>query len=127
MVWHRKAVVIQAAVRGWLARTRYSRLRGAVVYLQCCWRRARARQELRRLRVEARSLEHYKQLHKGMEIKVIQLQCRLDEEVGPSSWPPGPGGSCLVLAASHPPLGSQHRPHPCPRSSPSTGVGADPA
>ncbi|KAM6236035.1 unconventional myosin-Vb-like [Porphyrio hochstetteri] len=79
-LWHQKAVVIQAAVRGWLARTRYTRLRRAVVYLQCCYRRARARRELRRLRAEARSVEHYKQLHKGMEIKVIQLQCRLDEQ-----------------------------------------------
>ncbi|XP_071433939.1 unconventional myosin-Vb-like [Pithys albifrons albifrons] len=80
MVWHRKAVVIQAAVRGWLARTRYARLRRAVVLLQCCARRARARRELQRLRIEARSVEHYKQLHRGMEIKVIQLQCRLDEQ-----------------------------------------------
>ncbi|XP_050766755.1 unconventional myosin-Vb-like [Gymnogyps californianus] len=80
MVWHQKAVVIQAAVRGWLARTHYARLRGAIIYLQCCYRRVRACRELRRLRVEARSVEHYKQLHKGMEIKVIQLQCRLDEE-----------------------------------------------
>ncbi|XP_072701972.1 unconventional myosin-Vb-like [Ciconia boyciana] len=80
MVWHQKAVVIQAAVRGWLARTHYARLRGAVVYLQCCYRRVRACRELRRLRVEARSVEHYKQLHRGMEIKVIQLQCRLDEQ-----------------------------------------------
>ncbi|XP_051495924.1 unconventional myosin-Va-like [Apus apus] len=80
MVWHQKAVVIQAAVRGWLARARYARLRGAVVFLQSCCRRARARRELRRLRVQARSVEHYKQLHKGMEIKVIQLQCRLDEQ-----------------------------------------------
>ncbi|NWY55402.1 MYO5B protein, partial [Chionis minor] len=80
MVWHQKAVVIQAAVRGWLARTHYTRLRGAVIYLQCCYRRVRACRELRRLRVEARSVEHYKQLHKGMEIKVIQLQCRLDEQ-----------------------------------------------
>ncbi|NXE57021.1 MYO5A protein, partial [Casuarius casuarius] len=80
MVRHQKAVVIQAAVRGWLARTHYARLRRAVVYLQCCYRRARARRELRRLRAEARSVEHYKQLHKGMEIKVMQLQCRLDEQ-----------------------------------------------
>lgn len=82
MVQHQKAVVIQAAVRGWLARSHYTRLRGAVLYLQCCYRRARARRELRRLRAEARSVEHYKQLHKGMEIKVMQLQCRLDEQVG---------------------------------------------
>lgn len=82
MVRQQKAVVIQAAVRGWLARSHYGRLRGAVIYLQCCYRRARARRELRRLRLEARSVEHYKQLHRGMEIKVIQLQCRLDEQVG---------------------------------------------
>ncbi|XP_021234446.1 unconventional myosin-Vb-like isoform X2 [Numida meleagris] len=80
MVQHQKAVVLQAAVRGWLVRRRYSRLRGAVLYLQCCYRRARARRELRRLRAEARSVEHYKQLHKGMEIKVMQLQRRLDEQ-----------------------------------------------
>ncbi|XP_032059649.1 unconventional myosin-Vb-like [Aythya fuligula] len=80
MVRHQKAVVIQAAVRGWLARRHYTRLHGAVLYLQCCYRRARARRELRRLRAEARSVEHYKQLHKGMEIKVMQLQCRLDEQ-----------------------------------------------
>ncbi|XP_075632393.1 unconventional myosin-Vb [Balearica regulorum gibbericeps] len=80
MVRHQKAVVIQAAVRGWLARTRYAHLRRTVIYLQCCYRRVQACRELRRLRVEARSVEHYKQLHKGMEIKVIQLQCRLDEQ-----------------------------------------------
>eukprot|EP00076_Gallus_gallus_P011451 XP_004948778.2 unconventional myosin-Va [Gallus gallus] len=80
MVQHQKAVVLQAAVRGWLVRQRYNRLRGAVLYLQCCYRRARARRELRRLRAEARSVEHYKQLHKGMEIKVMQLQRRLDEQ-----------------------------------------------
>ncbi|KAM6396140.1 unconventional myosin-Vb-like [Rhynochetos jubatus] len=86
MVWHQKAMVIQAAVRGWLVRTHYARLRGAVIYLQCCYRRVRARQELRRLRAEARSVEHYKQLHKGMEIKVIQLQCRLDEQAQEKQW-----------------------------------------
>lgn len=92
MVWHQKAVVIQAAVRGWLARTHYTRLRRTVIYLQCCYRRVRARRELRRLRIEARSVEHYKQLHKGMEIKVIQLQCRLDEQVGAGLQPfVGPG------------------------------------
>ncbi|XP_010723121.2 unconventional myosin-Vb-like [Meleagris gallopavo] len=80
MVQHQKAVVLQAAVRGWLARQHYSRLRRAVLYLQCCYRRVRARRELHRLRAEARSVEHYKQLHKGMEIKVMQLQRRLDEQ-----------------------------------------------
>ncbi|XP_072213378.1 unconventional myosin-Vb-like [Excalfactoria chinensis] len=80
MVQHQKAVVLQAAVRGWLVRQHYVRLRRAVLYLQCCYRRLRARRELQRLRAEARSVEHYKQLHKGMEIKVMQLQRRLDEQ-----------------------------------------------
>ncbi|XP_025064123.1 unconventional myosin-Vb-like isoform X2 [Alligator sinensis] len=80
MVLHQKAMVIQAAVRGWLARSHYARLRRAAVYLQCCFRRSRARRELKQLRIEARSVEHYKQLHKGMEIKVMQLQCKLDEQ-----------------------------------------------
>lgn len=130
MVWHQKAVVIQAAVRGWLARTRYARLRGAVIYLQCCYRRVRACRELRRLRVEARSVEHYKQLHKGMEIKVIQLQCRLDEEVSAgfsSSRVPGRGDSCFLLTASYQSLCSQNRACPCLQSSPSPGAGAGPA
>ncbi|KAM9265441.1 unconventional myosin-Vb-like [Morus bassanus] len=106
MVWHQKAVVIQAAVRGWLARTHYARLRGAVIYLQCCYRRVRACRELRRLRVEARSVEHYKQLHKGMEIKVIQLQCRLDEQSSSTVSRAGNSSSVecspttLLLAAS---------------------------
>nr|XP_032654863.1 unconventional myosin-Vb-like [Chelonoidis abingdonii] len=80
MVASQKAVVIQSAVRGWLARTKYLRVRGAAVYLQCCYRRMRARRELRQLRIEAKSVEHYKQLNKGMEIKVMQLQCKVDEQ-----------------------------------------------
>ncbi|XP_030396539.1 unconventional myosin-Vb-like [Gopherus evgoodei] len=80
MVASQKAVVIQSAARGWLARTKYLRVRGAVVYLQCCYRRMQARRELRQLRMEAKSVEHYKQLNKGMEIKVMQLQCKVDEQ-----------------------------------------------
>lgn len=102
MVWHQKAVVIQAAVRGWLARTHYTRLRRTVIYLQCCYRRVQARRELRLLRIEARSVEHYKQLHKGMEIKVIQLQCRLDEQVGAGFQPfVGPRVRGQLLFADH--------------------------
>ncbi|XP_043358594.1 unconventional myosin-Vb-like isoform X6 [Dermochelys coriacea] len=80
MVASQKAVVIQSVVRGWLARTKYLRVRGTVVYLQCCYRRMRARRELRQLRIEAKSVEHYKELNKGMEIKVMQLQCKVDEQ-----------------------------------------------
>lgn len=101
MVQHQKAVVLQAAVRGWLARRHYSRLRRAVLYLQCCYRRVRARRELQRLRAEARSVEHYKQLHKGMEIKVMQLQRRLDEQVGAAALgQPGCSGQPVPMESS---------------------------
>ncbi|XP_029469861.1 unconventional myosin-Va-like isoform X2 [Rhinatrema bivittatum] len=80
MVEEQKAVVLQKSVRGWLARARYSRVRQAVIYLQCCYRRMQARRELRRLKIEARSVEHYKQLNRGMEIKLMQVQCKLSEQ-----------------------------------------------
>ncbi|XP_069505574.1 unconventional myosin-Vb-like [Ambystoma mexicanum] len=81
MVAERKAVIVQKVIRGWLARQHYSRARAATLYLQCCCRRMLARRELRKLRIEARSVEHYKQLQKGMEIKVVQLQCKVDTQV----------------------------------------------
>ncbi|XP_078527330.1 unconventional myosin-Vb-like [Lissotriton helveticus] len=80
MVAERKAIILQKVVRGWLARCHYSRARVAIIYLQCCCRRMLARRELRQLRIEARSVEHYKQLHKGLEIKVMQLQFKVDAQ-----------------------------------------------
>ncbi|KAK6468310.1 unconventional myosin-Vb-like [Huso huso] len=77
----RKAVLLQARVRGWSARRSFLRVRGAVLYLQCCYRRMQARRELKQRRMEARSVEHYRQLNKGMEVKLMQLQRRADEQV----------------------------------------------
>ncbi|XP_053713697.1 unconventional myosin-Vb [Synchiropus splendidus] len=76
----RAAVLVQAQVRGWLARKDYLRKRAAVVFMQCCVRRRAARRELLKLKTEARSVERYKELHKGMEVKLIQLQLRADQE-----------------------------------------------
>ncbi|KAJ8374528.1 hypothetical protein SKAU_G00051080 [Synaphobranchus kaupii] len=76
----RAAVVLQAAVRRWLARRAYGRLRAAVVLMQCCVRRRAAWRELQKLRVEARSVERYRELNKGMEVKLIQLQLRADHQ-----------------------------------------------
>ncbi|RXM98510.1 Unconventional myosin-Va [Acipenser ruthenus] len=75
----------QARVRGWSARRSFLRVRGAVLYLQCCYRRMRARRELKQRRMEARSVEHYRQLNKGMEVKLMQLQRRADEQSRESS------------------------------------------
>ncbi|XP_034042752.1 unconventional myosin-Va isoform X2 [Thalassophryne amazonica] len=75
-----KALIIQKYVRGWLARCWYKRCLHAIVYLQCCIRRMRAKRELKKLKIEARSVEHFKKLNKGMENKIMQLQRKIDEQ-----------------------------------------------
>uniref|UniRef100_A0AAY4D5H0 Unconventional myosin-Va n=1 Tax=Denticeps clupeoides TaxID=299321 RepID=A0AAY4D5H0_9TELE len=80
LVREHRAVIIQKTVRGWLARQWYKRTLAAVVRLQCCVRRMRARRELKKLKIEARSVEHFKKLNIGMENKIMQLQRRVDEQ-----------------------------------------------
>lgn len=41
-----------------------------------------AKRELKKLKIEARSVERYKKLHIGMENKIMQLQRKVDEQVG---------------------------------------------
>lgn len=76
-----KATVIQKNLRGWMARKRFCKIRNAVIYLQCCFRRMKARRELKTLKIEAKSVEHYKKLTSGMENKVVQLQRKVDDQV----------------------------------------------
>lgn len=78
----RAAVLLQARMRGWLAREAYRRVRAAVVLMQCCVRRKAAKRELLKLKTEARSVERYRELNKGMEVKLMQLQLRADQQVG---------------------------------------------
>lgn len=40
-----------------------------------------AKRELKKLKIEARSVERYKKLHIGMENKIMQLQRKVDEQV----------------------------------------------
>ncbi|XP_023699451.2 unconventional myosin-Vb isoform X1 [Paramormyrops kingsleyae] len=80
LVAQRASVVLQTAVRGWLARRAYRRTLAAVLLLQCCVRRRAARRELLKLRAEARSVERYRELNKGMEVKLMQLQLRADQQ-----------------------------------------------
>ncbi|XP_054664937.1 unconventional myosin-Vb isoform X2 [Grus americana] len=75
-----KTTILQKYVRGWLARTRFRRVRGATIVLQCYYRRMKARQELKALKIEARSAQHLKKLNIGMENKVVQLQRKIDEQ-----------------------------------------------
>lgn len=87
MLREHKSVVIQKHVRGWLARRRYGRTLRAIIYLQCCYRRMMAKRELKKLKIEARSVERYKKLHIGLENKIMQLQRKIDEQVkAPGLW-----------------------------------------
>ncbi|XP_076808064.1 unconventional myosin-Va-like [Clavelina lepadiformis] len=76
-----KAILIQRYVRGYLARVHYQRDLRSIIYLQCCVRRMRAKRELKVLKIEARSVDHFKKLNKGMENKIMELQRKLDVSV----------------------------------------------
>lgn len=80
-MFEQKALVIQKWVRGWLARRRYRRTLAFVILLQSCVRRMRAKKELKKLKLEARSVEHFKKLNVGMENKIMQLQHKINEQV----------------------------------------------
>lgn len=80
-MFEQKAVVIQKWVKGWLARQYYKRTVAAIILLQSCVRRIRAKKELKKLKVEARSVEHFKKLNIGMENKILQLQHKINEQV----------------------------------------------
>uniref|UniRef100_UPI003AB09A97 unconventional myosin-Va n=1 Tax=Centroberyx gerrardi TaxID=166262 RepID=UPI003AB09A97 len=85
VVAERAAVLLQATVRGWLARRAYRRVKEAVVFMQCCVRRRAARRELLKLKAEARSVERFRELNKGMEVKLMQLQLRADQQARESA------------------------------------------
>lgn len=80
-MYEKKAVVIQKWVKGWLARQHYRRTLAAIVLLQSCVRRMMAKKELKKLKVEARSVERFKKLNIGMENKIMQLQHKINEQV----------------------------------------------
>ncbi|XP_051533560.1 unconventional myosin-Vb isoform X2 [Myxocyprinus asiaticus] len=75
---HHKAMIIQKTVRGWLVRKKYLHSRNAAIVIQCFYRRVRAKRQLKQLKIEARSAEHFKNLNVGMENKIVQLQKKMD-------------------------------------------------
>ncbi|KAL1773922.1 unconventional myosin-Vb isoform X2 [Sigmodon hispidus] len=75
-----KATIIQKYVRSWMARRHFQRQRDAAIIIQCAFRRLKAKQELKALKIEARSAEHLKRLNVGMENKVVQLQRKIDDQ-----------------------------------------------
>ncbi|XP_052598506.1 unconventional myosin-Vb isoform X2 [Peromyscus californicus insignis] len=75
-----KATIIQKYARGWMARRHFQQQRDAAIVIQCAFRRLKAKQELKALKIEARSAEHLKRLNVGMENKVVQLQRKIDDQ-----------------------------------------------
>ncbi|KAM8960932.1 unconventional myosin-Vb [Pelodytes ibericus] len=75
-----KASIIQRNLRGWMARRNFAKFRSAAIVIQCSFRRMKARRELKQLKIEARTAEHFKKLSVGMENKVVQLQRKIDEQ-----------------------------------------------
>lgn len=51
----------------------------SIVICQAAIRRFLARRQYKKLRIEARSIEHVKKLNKGLENKIISLQQKMDE------------------------------------------------
>uniref|UniRef100_A0A8C3CPL7 Myosin VA n=1 Tax=Cairina moschata TaxID=8855 RepID=A0A8C3CPL7_CAIMO len=98
MLREHKSIIIQKHVRGWLARVHYRRTLKAIVYLQCCYRRMMAKRELKKLKIEARSVERYKKLHIGLENKIMQLQRKIDEQV---KLRESVGKSCIFFSMPH--------------------------
>jgi myosin V len=69
----RAAITIQRTWRGSVERRRFLSIRAKVILAQCCIRRFWARNELKRLREEARSISHIKEVSYKLENKVIEL------------------------------------------------------
>lgn len=67
------ATTIQRHWRGHVARTQYRKDRKDIITVQGLVRRRRAINELKQLRVEARSVNHYKEVQYKLENKVVEL------------------------------------------------------
>jgi len=79
MKQNRAAIILQKTVRGWLQRRKFQKAMRQVVMVQCLVRRHFAKKEYKKLKIEARSVHKQKELNKGLEIKIMSLQQRLNE------------------------------------------------
>merc|ERR1712142_568668 len=76
----RAVVVMQKYVRRFIEQRRHHRIRDGLIAIQAHARRKRAAKELKRLRNEAKSMDHLKKLNQGLENKIIELQQKLTEQ-----------------------------------------------
>ncbi|KAL7645004.1 UNVERIFIED_CONTAM: hypothetical protein RMT77_004828 [Armadillidium vulgare] len=75
----RAAIVIQKNIRRYLAVEKYKRVMRGIVTVQGRVKCFLARKELKKLKIEARSVEHQRKLNKGLENKIISLQQKVTE------------------------------------------------
>lgn len=74
-----RATQIQRYCRGYLARKRFNEKIKKIIICQSAVRRYLARKQFKRLKAEARSMNHLQMRYKGLENKIISLQQRIDE------------------------------------------------
>ncbi|KAI6172704.1 hypothetical protein M3Y98_01003000 [Aphelenchoides besseyi] len=79
--YERSALTIQRHYRGYLVRREQVKRMSRIVKVQSCVRRWLAKRRLRDLKQEARSVNYWQDLHRGLANKVIELQRRLDISV----------------------------------------------
>lgn len=78
---HAAATVIQRFARGYLVRMACKKKLRDIIIVQSCIRKRQAKKIFRKLKTEARSVEHVKSLNKGLEMKIITLQQKINEMV----------------------------------------------
>lgn len=76
-----QAIIIQKNVRMWQAVYHYKMAMRGMITLQGLVRCFLAKKQLKKLKIEARSVEHQRKLNKGLENKIISLQQKLTEAV----------------------------------------------
>ncbi|XP_012059689.1 PREDICTED: unconventional myosin-Va [Atta cephalotes] len=75
------ATVIQRFARGYLVRMACKKKLRDIIIVQSCIRKRKAKKIFRQLKAEARSVEHVKSLNKGLEMKIITLQQKINEMI----------------------------------------------
>lgn len=76
---HYRAIQMQRFIRGYLARREYHKRRRQIIICQSAVRRFLARRQFKRLKAEAKTINHIQNMYKGLENKIISMQQRIDE------------------------------------------------
>ncbi|RHZ80366.1 hypothetical protein Glove_137g32 [Diversispora epigaea] len=74
------AIKIQSVYRGWLARREYKKTLKLIVFMQSCLRRRLARAELKKLKIEARSVTHFQEKSFKLEKMIVELTQNFERE-----------------------------------------------